>query len=290
MNRILFIILFVFPIALLTCSSTQKKDVSAESPAARANADSVDTAQGATLPAGLKCLLKAYPEFLESGDTNSIYWKDGSKMVYDDGKTETDFETMLNHASLKDQMSICYAKDMGEFTSLPVNDDPGRARYEPFFYKMYGSSPEEVRKKLVPVIWLPQHIRQKIMVTTVNGIDEKIRAISDELDKLPPEFTKYLENPGGTFNWRVIAGTNRQSTHSFGMTIDINVKSSDYWRNYKPDKDGRYIYKNRIPSRIVEIFEKHGFIWGGKWYHYDTMHFEYRPELLVDQCVCSKSK
>jgi hypothetical protein len=39
-------------------------------------------------------------------------------------------------------------------------------------------------------------------------------------------------------------------------------------------------YRNRIPHRIVEIFERHGFIWGGKWYHYDTMHFEYRPELL----------
>ena len=31
---------------------------------------------------------------------------------------------------------------------------------------------------------------------------------------------------------------------------------------------------------IVRIFEKHGFIWGGKWHHYDTMHFEYRPELV----------
>jgi hypothetical protein len=30
----------------------------------------------------------------------------------------------------------------------------------------------------------------------------------------------------------------------------------------------------------VRVFEKHGFIWGGAWYHYDTMHFEYRPELL----------
>src|SRR5262245_1812136 len=28
-------------------------------------------------------------------------------------------------------------------------------------------------------------------------------------------------------------------------------------------------------------FEKYGFIWGGHWYHYDTMHFEYRPELLA---------
>ena len=31
---------------------------------------------------------------------------------------------------------------------------------------------------------------------------------------------------------------------------------------------------------IVDVFERNGFIWGGKWYHYDTMHFEYRPELL----------
>jgi hypothetical protein len=34
-----------------------------------------------------------------------------------------------------------------------------------------------------------------------------------------------------------------------------------------------------MPQEIVDIFERHGFIWGGKWYHYDTMHFEYRPEL-----------
>ena len=36
-----------------------------------------------------------------------------------------------------------------------------------------------------------------------------------------------------------------------------------------------------VPHEIVEVFERHGFIWGGKWYHYDTMHFEYRPELLA---------
>jgi hypothetical protein len=41
------------------------------------------------------------------------------------------------------------------------------------------------------------------------------------------------------------------------------------------------IQENRIPWEIVEVFEKHGFISGGKWYHYDTMHFEYRPELLL---------
>lgn len=287
MNRILFAILLLFPLGLLTCSA-QREDSAKENSTAKVKADAVDSTQAAVLPAGLKCLLKAYPDFLESADTNTLYWKDGTKMVYDDGKTKADFEAMLDQASLKDQMSICYSKDLKEIKALPVNDDPGRARYEPFFYKMYGASAEEVRKKLVPVTWLPRNINQKIMVTSVNGIDQKIKAISDELDALPQEYVKYLENPGGTFNWRVIAGTNRQSTHSFGTTIDINVKLSDYWRNDKPDAKGFYAYKNQIPQRIVEIFEKHGFIWGGKWYHYDTMHFEYRPELLLPDCLCAK--
>ena len=39
-------------------------------------------------------------------------------------------------------------------------------------------------------------------------------------------------------------------------------------------------YRNRIPYEIAEVFEAERFIWGGKWYHYDTMHFEYRPELI----------
>ncbi|WP_332881649.1 M15 family metallopeptidase [Campylobacter pinnipediorum] len=39
-----------------------------------------------------------------------------------------------------------------------------------------------------------------------------------------------------TFKYRNITGTNRLSTHSYAITIDINVKSSTYWRwhkNYK---------------------------------------------------------
>jgi len=62
---------------------------------------------------------------------------------------------------------------------------------------------------------------------------------------------------------------------------------SNYWqwdlkRNHQTiSESNKLTYKNNIPWEIVEIFEKHGFIWGGKWHHYDTMHFEYRPELLI---------
>ena len=38
----------------------------------------------------------------------------------------------------------------------------------------------------------------------------------------------------------------------------------------------------------VDAFEAEGFIWGGRWLHYDTMHFEYRPELLDADCRGSR--
>ncbi|MCA1755657.1 MAG: M15 family metallopeptidase [Spirochaeta sp.] len=32
---------------------------------------------------------------------------------------------------------------------------------------------------------------------------------------------------------------------------------------------------------MLEVFERHGFVWGGKWLSFDPIHFEYRPEVLL---------
>jgi hypothetical protein len=224
-------------------------------------------------------LVTSYPDFLASHDENTLVWKDGTAMIFDDGKGEKDFETRLDHPDLEDEFFTPYP--VGR-TGIPpaVDIDPGRVRYEPFFAKMYGDCKKgEMTKKMVDVVWLPKHGGKKLKITGVNDVDKKLQAASDELDKLPDTFVKYLTPSGGTYNCRVIAGTDRPSVHGNGIAIDINVAWSDYWRNHQPVA-GKYPYKNRIPWDIVEIFEKHGFIWGGKWYHYDTMHFEYRPELL----------
>ncbi len=150
------------------------------------------------------------------------------------------------------------------------------------FEKMYGNCRSGgVNGKLTAVSWLPRHGGQKLMVTPVNNVAEKLAAVSRELDELPDELLKFLKPSAGTYNCRVIAGTQRTSAHGFGFAIDINDKQANYWRWAKPGPDGVYPYKNRIPWEIVEIFEKHGFIWGGKWYHYDSMHFEYRPEIIA---------
>lgn len=236
-----------------------------------------------SIPIGLQYLLQAYPTQFKSVTSNSIIWKDGTEMLYNDGVEGKAFIDLLQHPDLEDQlMAMPYPK--GAKVALPkAKEDPGRVRYEAFFKKMYGQSKAEVQKQLTTIIWLPKSIGKKIQVTTVNDIHLKLQELSNRLDSMP-EFHKYLRNPGGTFNWRYIAGTKRLSLHSFGMTIDINIQYSDYWRWHVKgeDPDGTRIieYRNKIPMELVQLFEEYGFIWGGKWYHYDTMHFEYRPELL----------
>lgn len=164
--------------------------------------------------------------------------------------------------------------------TFPIND-PGRIRNEAFFMAVYGSTKEKVRSNLMEIVWCPKLVNQRILVNKRNGVAEHFIALSKELDE-HPEFKKYLTQIGGTFNFRKISGTNRLSMHSFGITIDINIAHSNYWQwdCGCVNEDGVKGYKNRTPMALVLIFEKHGFIWGGRWKHYDTMHFEYRPELL----------
>jgi hypothetical protein len=240
----------------------------------------VSYAQPGTIPPSAQKLINCYNGIVTGYANNSIIFKDGSKLTWDDGIKNKSRQQLLDHPDLKDMFTQQYPQ--GELKLPPaVNADPSRIRNEAFFMKVYGSSKKEVESHLTTITWCPKLVGQKIVVTKINGVDKQLIKVSAELDK-HPELKKYLTNIGGTFNWRNINGTNRPSMHSFGITVDINTAYSDYWQwTCKCTAENSVIkYTNRIPQLIVDIFEKYGFIWGGKWYHYDTMHFEYRPELL----------
>lgn len=224
-------------------------------------------------------LIAAYPAFLARREGNALVWRDGKRMAIDDGRGLKTPAARIEAPDLKDMLTTPYPVGVAP---PPARDaDPGRARNSDFFTAMYGDCRrDEVRANLVPVVWLPRKWEKTLQVTRINGVAERLAAVSAELDRLPARFDVYLYPPAGTYNCRVIAGTERVSPHGLGIAIDISTKQADYWRWAKPAADGRYAYRNRMPPEIVAVFEKHGFIWGGKWYHYDTMHFEYRPELL----------
>lgn len=221
-------------------------------------------------------LVRAYPEFLSHVENGALVWRDGTRMKLSDGRAGKTQEELLASPDLDDMFASPYPK--GRLTGPPASD-PGRVRFAPFFAKMYGDcSTGGVAKHLVALNWLPDRGGKQVLVTRVNDVDRKLAAVLDELAKLPPATIQdYLLPLSGGYNCRAVAGTNRISMHGYGAAIDIALSKSDYWR-WSPSG----AYRNRIPNEIVEIFERHGFIWGGKWKSFDTMHFEYRPELLLD--------
>lgn len=239
---------------------------------------------------GLRCLVEAYPHLISpetSLNGNTLLWRDGTVMPYDDGETPNSFEELLDNADLKDQMSMPYP--LGVLTAPPrFNFDPGRVRNEAFFEKVYGSSEAEVRKQLTRVYWSPAG--NYVMFSQNAGAANALAAVGKEI-ALQADLVKYVSTSLGTFNWRTIQGTDRKSNHSFGIAIDFKLPAALHkywlWGGCKPEKPCPYsstVLNDKILQRIVTIFEAHGFIWGGKWHHYDTMHFEYRPELTHPAC------
>ena len=120
----------------------------------------------------------------------------------------------------------------------------------------------------------------------------KIDALVMVKAKTDKEVRDFLNEIGyiGAFNWRNVAATESRSYHSYGIAIDILPKNlqgrATYWQWtsdegnlewYKVPYEKRY----HPPMSVVKIFEQHGFCWGGKWSLFDTMHFEYRPEISI---------
>lgn len=218
-------------------------------------------------------LVAAYPDMIEGGSETTIRFRGGDAMAVDDGVGRDHFQK-LESGDIADSLEQVYPA--GPCEAAPgINFDPGRIRSELFMKRMYGGSKAEVAANLVSVKWFGETLR----VTKANGVDKALEAVRDEL--VPrSDLRKYLAPSAGVFNWRKVAGQGNLSVHSFGAAVDLNTDFADYWV-WSGGKPGRVpVYKNKFPMEIVAIFEKHGFIWGGRWYHYDTMHFEYRPELL----------
>jgi hypothetical protein len=225
-------------------------------------------------------LAASYPALLDRIEDGALVWKDGTRMPLDDGNRSKSFEQMLRDASLADQMRQVYRR--GKPLAQPgINESPGRIRHEGFFAKMYGDcSKGEVTKRMRAVRWMPKTKSQTIQVSTVNDVAGRLERVIAELETLPDRYKAFLVPSAGTYNCRVVADTGKPSMHASGAAIDIATAQTDYWVWARGKGGGPIPYRNKIPFEIAEVFEKENFIWGGKWYHYDTMHFEYRPEVF----------
>ena len=221
-------------------------------------------------------LQAAYPDIIKAYDKTQLILKSGATIPVSDGRTDKSFDELLDSPDVDDMFAFDYPAGVKP-VAPGLNADPGRIRVEKLFRAIYGDCRKsEVTPKMRRIAWFGD----SVLITTRNGVDRALETVARDLEKLPKPMMKYLAPSGGTYNCRAIAGTDRMSMHAYGASIDINTKYSNYWRWNKAGKDGKIAWTNQIPKEIVDVFERHGFIWGGRWYHYDTMHFEYRPELL----------
>lgn len=123
---------------------------------------------------------------------------------------------------------------------------------------------------------------------------EDLAAVEEEIqNRMPADrelsaFVKSLVRIDG-YNWRQIAGTVTRSGHSYGTAIDLILNSKEkrqiywLWTQNSGLNFCEVPYEQRFspPESFIRAFENHGFVWGGKWLFYDTIHFEYRPDILI---------
>lgn len=235
---------------------------------------SASVAPPKSAPRGLSCLARLYGgKVIEDGG----FWLalPSGRIPWDDGRAKT-AEERLDAPDLEDMLATPYPT--GPITKVTTVDfDPGRARVEKLFEAAYGDAEKVIRAALVP--W---KLRGHVLVVHRRALPafERVRARIDAAIAKDPALGAFFDHPGGTFNYRVIAGTTRRSAHAFGIAVDIDTSHAHYWRN-----DAKVEWKNAIPQAIVDAFEAESFVWGGRWWHYDTMHFEWRPELFDPECV-----
>ena len=241
----------------------------------------VDEAYIKTMKQDLLSLFMAYPEHIidvEGTAESKVYilMKSGKKILYDDKRKKT-HEEKLSNPDLQDMLEQIYPLETtGKL--MDKDFDPGRSRSYELLTEVYGGTQGTVGKNLMNVKF-GYH----------NYQFNKNNRAAESLEKAAKEVTSLIQSKGsiggfvfpasGTFNYRKISGTGRLSPHSFGIAIDLVRNNRDYWKWVSPEEGEKRLAT--YPKELVEVFERNNFVWGGKWWHFDILHFEYRPEIII---------
>jgi hypothetical protein len=115
--------------------------------------------------------------------------------------------------------------------------------------------------------WVSEHISTEVVpilgsVTCNTLIFPQLRAALEEIVSLRLADQIHPDQYAGCYYPRFIAGTTTLSNHAFGLALDLNVPGNQRGTVGEMDR------------RVVAVFEKWGFTWGGHWRYTDPMHFE----------------
>jgi D-alanyl-D-alanine carboxypeptidase len=139
----------------------------------------------------------------------------------------------------------------GEFEARPDPRNPAELTIDPAWVEA------NIRTRAVPILG-----RVTCHVDFFPALTRALREVEDA------GLASLLQTYDGCWNARTVARspTAPPSFHAYGAAIDINAAANAFGADPTMDE------------RVVEIFERHGFTWGGNFLVPDGMHFEYgRP-------------
>jgi hypothetical protein len=143
---------------------------------------------------------------------------------------------------------IVMKEEFGEFSAYPQSADPAYLNVDPAWYDA------NIVTRSVPILGQVTCNRRLFPALIGALTDVQSAGLGNELHVY-----------SGCYAARTVARspTAPPSQHAYGAAIDINAPENPY--GAKPTMD----------PRIVRIFERWGFLWGGKFLTPDGMHFEY---------------
>ena len=160
-----------------------------------------------------------------------------------------------------------------------------------FYHALYdGKTRSQLEQHIVSLRFLGKKVNlHEDLAAPLAAVEKEIRAAATNNQEVQ-DFVNKISSVEG-YNWREIRDRQDRSFHSWGLAVDILPKGwqqkNIYWSWISEwNHNWMLIPLDRRwmpPQPVVDIFEKHGFVWGGKWLQWDNIHFEYRPELLYLQ-------
>ncbi|MDR1389659.1 MAG: M15 family metallopeptidase [Treponema sp.] len=221
-----------------------------------------------------------------------FYWADG-RLLSEEKRANTEFARQSFY-SYQAELPPWKAPDP-ETAARLGRILPGRRANPPrrdpdFFDTLFEAhNQNEAYANLVQITFLgkkfPVH---KLIAPKLAAVEARIRSAAGS----NPSINTWIASLGsvGAWSWRNVAATASRSYHSYGVALDIQPARinglATYWQWTSDAVGGEWYmtpYERRWhpPQEVVKAFEAYGFCWGGKWMLFDTMHFEYRPEILI---------
>lgn len=235
----------------------------------------------------VKAFVGAYSSLIDSvmyRDDDLVFMLGGRAIHFQDGRMLAE-----RNLSRRDRCdSLFYRYSLAPLTEPMAPSERGVRFCADLQEVLWGRTEAQIRANASSTTFLERRMfLNNLAVQALHDVERDILSISAS----DPEVAAWIDDVDITYSFidRGIAGTNTRSQHAWGMAVDLVPSSYDglqvYWRWTRAwNRSGwhRTPLEERWspPAVVVETFEQHGFLWGGKWAHYDNIHFEYRPAIL----------